>query len=278
MRYFILLLWTLICAQPVFAEGNIWNESFNKSKKMLLEDVYRDHRLTFYCEAAFDARGQVTPPEGFTVRVHAKRAVRVEWEHVVPAENFGRTFAEWREGHAQCVDGRGKAFRGRKCAEKTNPEYRRMQADMYNLYPSIGAVNAVRRNYNFQMLPGATAAFGSCAMKIDGTKVEPPAPARGAIARTYKYMAAVYPRYQMSRQQRQLMDAWDRQYPVDAWECRRAARIARIQGNENPFVAVPCRRASLEQMPAVRPQTEAAENLLLLFSDSETSRPATSQK
>lgn len=272
MRYFIFLLCILSCAQPVFAEGNIWNESFNKSKKILLEDVYRDYRLTLYCGAAFDTRGRVTPPEGFTARAHAKRVARLEWEHVVPAENFGRTFVEWREGHARCVDGRGKAFRGRKCAEKINPEYRRMQADMYNLYPSIGAVNAVRRNYNFQMLPEGFAAFGSCAMKTDGSKVEPSAQAWGVIARTYKYMAAAYPRYRMSRQQQQLMDAWDRQYPVDAWECRRAERIARIQGNENPFVAVPCRQASLEQMPSEQPQAWSGENLLPLFFGGNISR------
>ena len=29
----------------------------------------------------------------------------------------------------------------------------------------------------------------------------------------------------MSRQQRQLMDAWDKMYPVDQWECTRAKRI-----------------------------------------------------
>lgn len=36
------------------------------------------------------------------------------------------------------------------------------------------------------------------------------------------------------------MQAWARQYPVDAWECRRASRIERLQGNENRFVKDPC--------------------------------------
>ena len=34
-------------------------------------------------------------------------------------------------------------------------------------------------------------------------------------------------------------------YPVDAWECLRAKRIERIQGNENPFVKEACRKAGL---------------------------------
>jgi deoxyribonuclease-1 len=119
---------------------------------------------------------------------HEKRAQRIEWEHVVPAENFGRAFDEWREGSPECVDNRGKAFKGRRCAEKTSMDYRYMQADMYNLYPAIGAVNAMRSNFNFQMLPGEESSFGSCAMKIADRKVEPPALARGQIARTYFYM------------------------------------------------------------------------------------------
>ena len=240
-RLIISLLITLIMASGAQAAGNERNESFNKAKKMLERQVYYDHRVTLYCGAVFDEKKNVTLPEGFTAAKHIKRAGKIEWEHVVPAENFGRTFAEWREGDPQCVDNRGKAFKGRKCAEKANREYRLMQADMYNLYPAIGAVNAARSNYNYQMLPGEQPDFGSCEMKIADRKAEPPVRARGQIARSAKYMAETYgPRYKMSRQQTQLMDAWDKMYPVDAWECTRARRIERLQGNENPFVKERC--------------------------------------
>ncbi|AGH81005.1 endonuclease-1 [Psychromonas sp. CNPT3] len=37
----------------------------------------------------------------------------------------------------------------------------------------------------------------------------------------------------MSRQQKQLMTAWDKMYPVDAWECLRTEAIAKLQGDEN---------------------------------------------
>lgn len=49
----------------------------------------------------------------------------------------------------------------------------------------------------------------------------------------------------MSRQQEQLMQAWDKQYPVDKWECTRAKRIEAMQGNENKFVKQPCLEAGL---------------------------------
>lgn len=246
MAALLAALVTAVAAAGAQAAGNEWNDSFNKAKKTLERQVYYDHRVTLYCGAAFDERKNVTPPEGFSAAKHAKRAGKVEWEHVVPAENFGQTFAEWREGDPQCVDNRGKAFKGRKCAEKANREYRLMQADLYNLYPAVGAVNALRQNYNFQMLPGEKPDFGSCEMKIADRKAEPPVHARGPIARTYKYMADAYgPRYKMSRQQTQLMDAWDRMYPVDRWECTRARRIEALQGNGNPFVKRPCQDAGL---------------------------------
>ena len=154
LRVFAALLAALITASGAQAAGNEWNDSFNKAKKTLERQVYYDHWVTFYCGAAFDEKKNVILPEGFMAPKHEKRAGKVEWEHVVPAENFGRAFPEWHEGDAQCVDKRGKAFKGRKCAEKVNREYRLMQSDMYNLYPAIGAVNALRQNYNFQMLPG----------------------------------------------------------------------------------------------------------------------------
>ena len=175
------VLAVLFMASGAQAAGNVWNDSFNKAKKTLEWQVY-DHRITLYCGAAFDEKKDVALPEGFTAPKHEKRAGKIEWEHVVPAENFGRAFPEWREGDAQCVDKRGKAFRGRKCAERVNREYRLMQSDMYNLYPAIGAVNALRQNYNFQMLPGEEPDFGSCGMKIADRRAEPPIRARGQIA------------------------------------------------------------------------------------------------
>jgi deoxyribonuclease-1 len=101
----------------------------------------------------FDTKKKVTPPKGFVTTKYVKRAKKIEWEHVVPAENFGRTFSEWCDGDKQCINRKGKKFKGRKCAEKVNAEYRHMQADMFNLDPAIGAVNALRSNYNFTMSP-----------------------------------------------------------------------------------------------------------------------------
>lgn len=246
MKKVLMFLSLLSCCSSVaFSaanyKGNYSIDSFNKAKKLLERHVVYDQRTTIYCGVKFDEHKNTILPSGFESPVHPKRAGKIEWEHVVPAENLGQTFSEWRSGHPDCVDSKGKSFKGRKCAEKVNKEFRYMQSDMYNLYPAVGSVNADRGNKNFEaMAKSVPSKFGVCEMKIMGNKAEPPARARGAVARTYKYMEYAYPRYQMSSAQRRLMDAWDKQYPVEQWECTRALRIERLQRNENPFVKEAC--------------------------------------
>ena len=55
------------------------------------------------------------------------------------------------------------------------------------------------------------------------------------------YMDWAYPGHGIiSKKNRKLFKAWDKGDPVDAWECERAKKIERIQGNENPFVKMAC--------------------------------------
>ena len=37
-----------------------------------------------------------------------------------------------------------------------------------------------------------------------------------------------------------MFQAWDQSDPVDKWECERARRIERIQGNRNEIVIAKC--------------------------------------
>lgn len=236
-------MFLLLSSFHTYSSGNTTNHSFNKAKRLLETKVYQDNRQTLYCSATFDHKKKITPPLGFITTKHVKRAKKVEWEHVVPAENFGRTFSEWRQGNKACVSSKGKSFKGRKCAEKLNHEYRYMQADMHNLFPAIGAVNAMRSNYNFTMLPDVKSEFGSCDMRINNRKAQPPLQAHGRIARAYMYMESTYERYTMSKQQKQLMTAWHNMYPVSKWECTKALRIKAIQGNANNVVENSCKKA-----------------------------------
>ncbi|MFH0257100.1 endonuclease [Vibrio rumoiensis] len=226
------------------ASQNTQIDSFSKAKRLLMQNVYNstEMRKTVYCNAAFDDKKQVTLPVGFNDALYTSRAKRVEFEHIVPAENFGRAFKEWRDGAPVCVSSKGKPFKGRKCAEKANHDYRLMQADGYNLFAAIGSVNAYRSNYNFQMMSGTESDFGSCDFHVEDRKAQPPQQARGLIARTYLYFDATYSQFRLSKQQKQLFVAWDKQYPVSTFECKKAQIVKSYQHNVNPVLEKRCSR------------------------------------
>ena len=115
-----------------------------------------------------------------------------------------------------------------------------MEGDMYNLFPSIGSVNATRSNRQYAELPDQGSAFGSCEAKVKGKLFEPPDRAKGQVARAALYMDAQYSAYRLSRKQKRLFEAWDRQFPPDERECRRAKRIQKLQGTENRFISKAC--------------------------------------
>jgi len=221
----------------VLGEGNTRFQSFNKAKKALAGQVYNQlPNKTLYCRASFKGK-KVVDPNGFSSSKYKKRGKKIEWEHVVPAENFGRTFSAWH-GHPLCVTKKGKKFKWRNCASKVNKEYRYMQADLYNFYPAIGAVNALRSNYRYAMVTGET--LGGCEMIIDDRKANPPDRSKGIVARVSLYFSETYKRYKLSDSQRKLFEVWDRQFPVTEIECKRNKIIESIQGNVNSVMKRRC--------------------------------------
>lgn len=66
-------------------------------------------------------------------------------------------------------------------------------------------------------------------------RAEPKEDIRGNIARTYFYFEDKYG-MKISKQEKQLFEAWSKSDPVDAWEIERNKRIKKIQGNGNPYI------------------------------------------
>ncbi|NOT57901.1 MAG: endonuclease I [Deltaproteobacteria bacterium] len=222
-------------SHPVFAQ-NTRIESFAKAKK-LAASAYEGHQTTFYCGCAYREKTVDFAGCGYVPKGNPDTARRLEWEHVVPAENFGRSFAEWRDGHPACVTKKGEAFKGRNCARKMSREFRRMEADLYNLMPESAETNRRRSNFGYGMVVGEAREYGACDIEIADKTCEPRPEIRGDIARIFLYMDQAYPgRGILSRQSRQLFSVWSREDPVDAWERERARRIEDLQGNANAFV------------------------------------------
>ncbi len=228
-KFLFLSLSTILFASASYAAPPA---NFAKAKREAVK-IYADHTTSFYCGCDIKWQGRKGIPDlescGYQVRKQQKRASRIEWEHVVPAWQFGHQRQCWQNG-------------GRKNCNKNDKVFGMMEADLHNLTPAIGEVNGDRSNFNFSQWNGSDgASYGSCEMQVNfkDRKAMPPSRARGAIARTYLYMSQEYG-FKLSKQQKQLMNAWNKQYPVDQWECERNERIFKVQGNRNPFVHSAC--------------------------------------
>lgn len=217
----------LLLSFPTFAVP----DNFSHAKVLSKRHVYFDQedKGSFYCGCKYQFTGKSggrvdLESCGYGVRKNANRASRIEWEHIVPASNFGRARQCWQEG-------------GRKNCTKSDPVFSVMEADLHNLTPAIGEVNGDRSNYNFGAVSGVNRQYGQCDFKVDFKNriVEPRDEVKGRIARVYFYM---FDRYdlRMSTQQQRLLMSWHKQYPVGEWELERNARIQAIVGHDNEFV------------------------------------------
>lgn len=206
---------------------------FSEAKRLLREQVYNDQNQSpagdFYCGCKWEwvgkSGGRMDPSScGFQASEQADRSTRLEWEHTLPAAAFGQQRQCWQNG-------------GRQNCENTDPVFNRMEGDMFNLVPSIGTANALRSNTSYGMVAGPSIPLGACTTKI-GTAVravEPRNEVKGEAARITFYMADRY-NLRLSDQQQQVLMAWDRSYPVSAWEKERDRRISYSMGHHNPFV------------------------------------------
>jgi deoxyribonuclease I len=214
-----------------------------REAKRLAAGMHSERGLTLYCRCRYSGKKIDLDSCGLKPARDVKRAKRLEWEHVVPAEAFGQSFVEWRVGSSRCVK-RGKTYRGRKCAEK-NPDFAKMEGDLYNLFPEVGEVNGLRSNYSMAEISAlgkfAGTTFGGCKARIFESKFEPMDFAKGTVARAYLYMDGAYPgRGIISDKNRKLFAAWDATYPVEPWECDLYRKIRKVQPNANPILAARC--------------------------------------
>lgn len=216
------------------------NESFSKAKKQM-KQVYFDNQFTFYCNCIYDYKKEKGREKmvvyndscGYKPRKNKKRGETIEWEHIMPAYRFASGLQCWNE--KICVDKNGKSYKGRKCCEKVDKKFRIMQADMYNLVPSVGELNGDRSNYSYGIIDGEARLYGECDFEVSGKKAEPKEDIRGDIARTYFYMEETY-NIELTNEERQLFIMWNKLDNISQWEKIRAKRIKEIQGNENKFI------------------------------------------
>jgi deoxyribonuclease-1 len=207
--------------------------SFSKAKRVLASVYEGNHSSTFYCACDFSYQGKKLKPDlascGYKVRKQDKRAKRIEWEHIVPAWNFGHQMQCWQNG-------------GRKACKK-EAQFKLMEGDMHNLVPAIGEVNGDRSNYRFSDWNGVPHQYGKCGMLVDfkARKVQPTDQSKGAIARAYLYMSQQYG-LDLSKQDLRVFNAWHKQHPPTDWECKKGAMIDAKQAGKNTLLALSCKK------------------------------------
>lgn len=146
------------------------------------------------------------------------RTQRVEWEHIMPAQNFGKHLPCWKKG-------------GRKAC-KNDPTFAKMEADMHNLVPSIGELNGDRSNFRYAQAQKDMkfTQYGKCRFYVDfkNKRAYPRDEIKGDIARAYLYMSKTY-NINLSAQERKLMEAWDKLDLISQWEKQKNTMIEKMQ-------------------------------------------------
>lgn len=222
MRIFLSLVLALFSLELAAFEAAA-PKTFAQAKKIAWQ-IYAERPVDFYCGCEFKGNQIDWDSCGYQPRKQPNRAARVEWEHIVPAWTIGHQRQCWQDG-------------GRKNCNKTDPVFNKAEADLHNLAPVVGEVNGDRSNYGFGMLTEEPYQYGACQFVVNFKQrtAMPPEYTRGAIARTYLYMSDTY-NLRLSRQDRNLYEAWNRMYPATEWEQWRNLRNTCAQGNSNPYV------------------------------------------
>jgi len=207
---------------------NYYVNSFRKAKKYL-PHIYQNHNKTFYCQCSFDVNKKIDETScGYQVRKSVRRGQRLEWEHIVPAHRFGSARACWQQpaSYPKCIKKNGKTVSGRKCCRRVDEQFREMEADMMNLVPSVGELNADRSNYAFFEIEGEVRKYGLCDFEVNSRQkiVEPSENLRGDIARTYFYFQTKY-KMLLTDQENELFRQWHQADPIDEWEREKQSRV-----------------------------------------------------
>ena len=209
--------------------------NFAAAKKIALA-LFGENHVTLYCGCEFDSNKKVDLTScNMHTATPIERANRIEWEHMMPAASFGRYHRCWTEN--LCVnEATGKEYKGRKCCDKIDADFKRVEAELYNLWPAVGLINQARSNFKFSVIPNKRGYYG-CAFDVDkeARTAEPPARAKGIVARANLFMADKYS-VEISEEERALLNLWNKKYPPGVWELQWAENVASIVGYTNPYI------------------------------------------
>ena len=220
MKQFIsLIIFCISFSNCIFAQGNQNIKNYRQSKKHLYK-IWGYSGQTFYCNCKYERRNI----KECGLQNKNPRSKKMEWEHIVPMSRFTQD-------------------KSRRYMRSNDARFNKIEADMYNIVPSVGYLNMKRSNYAYNVIDGEKRNFGSCDFEIQDRIIEPSPDIRGDIARAVLYMAWEYPDlYRPPIQYLDMMYKWLGSDPVTKPECERYKKIKQIQGDENIYLKVACEK------------------------------------
>lgn len=214
-------------------------KNFTEAKK-IARQIFSEHRLTLYCDCRYDRQQKIQPKScGIARQNNARRAKRVEWEHMMPMHNITRQFPCGQR--KMCINKKGQPYHGRQCCRQLYPEYRKIEGDLFNLWPAVGSVNRERSHYRFTQFSASEKKqrqpFVACEFYVDKKRhrVEPADHVKGIVARANLYMSEQYG-ISLSPSQVILLMSWNKQFPPNEWELAWAKKVAKIMGHSNDYI------------------------------------------
>lgn len=233
------LLCAVLCSIPVLS----WAEpptSFDNAKDAAIELWWDIGPATFYCGCPYreatleekNIRSGNLWVIGSVCGYRAKdattskgkpnaRTMRIEWEHIVPADWIATGFGCRQQTRSEC---------------RQIPGYDQAEGDLFNLVPSVGELNGDRSSKLYGVVAGESREYGACDFEVSGSIAEPADAVRGDVARVWLYMADRYG-VVFSAGYRAMLGEWSTADPISEAERRRHDIIANEMGWENPFVA-----------------------------------------
>ena len=207
--------------------------SFIQAKHIVYQ-IFSSHPKTLYCGCRFNSNHQVDLDScHMNSAIEKKRAHKVEIEHMATADVIGHSLACWQNS---ICEHHGKRYKGRKCCERMDDRFQKMESELYNLWPAVGLVNIARSNYSYGVVSNGEKFYG-CDFKINKSthEVEPSNKAKGIVARATLFMSYKY-HIPLDDDKRVLYLQWHKQYPPSKWEKKWASQIAEIEGYRNPLI------------------------------------------
>ena len=216
----IFILFPLFVPQVTFAAEPDAFDYDHVSTSIFWNGLYPTGGWTLYCGYRFDSNRKIKDGKAVVI------------DHIYATD--------WMIKHLKCKD--------RLQCHENNEKFKRMEADMHNLYPIWQGLVLYRNAHPFGEIPGEDWRFDDCDFEWNGEKVEPRPIARGNIARAIFYMHAKY-QLPITADMLKVLKEWNREDPPSQQEKERNDRIEKLQGQRNPYIDNPSLADKLQAQP-----------------------------